>query len=114
MNKLLPLVFVFLISCATANAMPVAPFSQVQTGLTITVGSGYGFWVCRGLFNYCTPVYVFGGNYGGKYRGYSRAHYDGPYVRYHDNGGVVVVDKQPCDFGSYLSCSHGTCWQFCY
>jgi hypothetical protein len=113
MNKLLSLVFVFFISCVTANGMPVATFSQFQTGLTIPVGSWCGFGFCRGLFNYCAPVYVYGGNYGGHYRGHRHAHYEGPYVRYHYNRGVVVVDKGVCGFGSYLTCSHGTCWRFC-
>jgi hypothetical protein len=115
MNKLLPLIFALGILCVpSAQAMPVVPLGSPQAGLTIPVGWGWGFGVCRGLFYGCAPVYVYGGNYGKCYRGYRNAHYRGPYVRYHYNDGVVVSDRGICGFGSYLSCSHGTCWRRCY
>jgi len=110
LHKLFSLVFVLGIPCVpSAQAMPVAPLGSPQAGLTIPVGWGYGFGVCRGLFGGCTPVYV----YGKCYRGYRNAHYRGPYVRFYDNGGVVEANKGTCGLGSYLSCSHGTCWQLC-
>lgn len=116
MRKLLPLIFALgLLGGSAAYAMPVAPLGPTTQGsLTIQVGYGCGLGVYRGLFYGCTPVYVYGGNYGNSYRGYRNARYHGPYVRFHDNGGVVVSDRGICGFGSYLSCSHGTCWQVCY
>ena len=30
------------------------------------------------------------------------------------HGGVIELDKGFCSFGSYLACTHGTCWRFCY
>jgi hypothetical protein len=134
MNKLLSLVFVVginLFGLAAAQAITVVPFGPPQVGLTIPVTSGCGIGVRRGPFDGCTPIYgVYGGYYGGHYRGYylgyhrgyrrgyyrgyRDAYYDGPYVRYHDDGGVIAVDKGFCGFGSYLACSHGSCWRFCY
>lgn len=126
MNKLLSLVFMLgIFSAASAHAMPVAVIGSTQADLTIPVGSGCGIGVRRGPFDGCDPVY--GGYYGefdrgyqvGYYRGYRRGYFEGyndahyPYVRYYDNGGVVLIDKGICGFGSYLSCSHGTCWRFC-
>ena len=29
-------------------------------------------------------------------------------------GGVIELDKGFCGFGSYLACTNGTCWRFCY
>lgn len=115
MNKLLSLVVVFIVSCvASAQAMPVVPLGPQQAGLTTQVSSGCGLGVHRGPFNGCAPVYVYGGYDGGYYRGYRDAQYDGPYVRFHDNGGVVEANKGICGFGSYLACGYGTCWRFCY
>jgi hypothetical protein len=124
MHKLLSLVFVFVVGISTveigaAQAIPVVRFGPAQIGLTIPVASGCGMGVHRG----CTPIYgVYSGYYGGHYRGYRRgyhrdyrkSYYDGHYVRYHDNGGVIAVDKGFCGFGSYLACTHGLCWRFCY
>ena len=30
------------------------------------------------------------------------------------HGGVIKLDKGFCGFGSYLACTQGTCWRFCY
>jgi hypothetical protein len=115
MHRLFSLVFVLGILCVpSAQAMPVAPLGSPQAGLTIPVGWGCGFGVYRGLFYGCTPVYVYGGNSRKCYRGYSSARYRGPYVRFHDSGGVVEANRGLCGFGSYLTCSHGTCWRLCY
>jgi hypothetical protein len=126
MNKLLSLVFVIGILCApSAQAMPIAPLSQPQGTQTIQVGYGYAcsLAILGGPVAPCAPVHVYGGYYpyyspcghcgyyGGHYAGRRTAHY--PYVR-HLPGDVVFVDKGVCGFGSYLSCSHGTCWRYCY
>jgi hypothetical protein len=115
MNKLLSLIFVIGISIVSVAA--------AQAG---------GCGVHRGLYYGCTPVYgVHSGYNGGYYRGYRRGYYRGyrvghygghylhhrhiryPYVRY-DSGDVIAVDKGFCGFGSYLACTQGTCWRFCY
>ena len=127
MKMLSPLVVaVSLLWAAGAQAMPLAPLSQPQSGLTVKVGGGCGLGVRRGLGGECVPVYVYGdydpyyrGYIRGYYRGYRRGYYEGrrnayyPYVRYPNDTGVVVVDKGVCGFGSYLSCSYGTCWRYC-
>ena len=127
MNKLLPLIFALSVfGGSAAYAMPVAPLSQPQATLTIQVGGGCGLGVHRGPLGRCVPVYVYRGYdpyyrgyVRGYYRGYRRGYYEGsrnayyPYVR-HLPGDVVYVDKGVCGFGSYLSCSYGTCWRFCY
>ena len=113
---------------AAGQAMPVASLAHVSTGLTIEVGSGCGLGVRRGPLDGCDPAYIYGGydsDYDrgfrhGYHHGYRRGYYDGyhdayyPYVRYHGVGDVVVVGQPVCAFGSYLRCSHGTCWQICY
>lgn len=128
MNRLLSLVFILgIFSAATVHAMPIAALGPPQTGLTIQVGGGCGIGLHRSPFIECAHVYVYGGYYGeyyrgyrlGYYRGYRRGYYEGyhdayyPYVRYYGTSDVVVVDKGICGFGSYLSCSYGTCWRFC-
>jgi hypothetical protein len=125
MNRLLSLIFVLSVfGGSTAYAMPVAPLGPTQATLTIKVGSGCGLGVRRGPFNGCDPVYDGNGNEG-DYRAYRRGYYrsyrqDGyraanyPYVSHVNDTGVVVVDKGVCDFGSYMSCNHGSCWRFCY
>ena len=127
MTKLLPLIFTLgLLNGSAAYAMPVAPLSQPQDSPTIQVGYGCGLGVYRGPLGDCVPVNVYR-DYGpyyrgyvrGYYRGYRRGYYEGtrdayyPYVRYPNDSGVVVVDKGVCGFGSYLSCSYGTCWRLC-
>jgi hypothetical protein len=124
MNKLLSLVFVLVISGTSSTyAIPVVALAAAQTGLTIQVGSGCGLGVRRGPFNGCDPVYVYGGYGLGYYQGYRRGHYRGyrdtyydgsPYFRFDNGQDVIAVDKGFCGFGSYLSCSHGLCWRFCY
>ena len=126
MNKLLSLVVVAGMSIAAieaAQAIPVVRLEPPQAGLTIPVGSGCGLGVHRGPDDGCIPIYgVYRGHYGFYYRGYRRAYDhgyrdgydDGPYVRYSDDGGIIAVDKGFCGFGSFLSCSHGLCWRFCY
>ena len=123
MKTLLSLVFVLGIFCtAPANAMPAATFGPAQPGLITQVSSGCGIGVHRGPFDGCAPVYVYGGYYSGYYRGYRRgyyrgyrdAYYNGPYFRFDNAQDVIAVDKGFCGFGSYLSCSHGLCWRFCY
>jgi hypothetical protein len=123
MKTLLSLVFVLGIYCtATAHAMPASAFGRAQPGLATQVSSGCGIGVRRGPFNGCAPVYVYGGYYGGHhhgyrrgyYRGYRDAYYNGPYFRFDNDQDVIAVDKGFCGFGSYLSCSHGLCWRFCY
>jgi hypothetical protein len=121
MNKLLPLIFALgIIMAPSAQAMPIAPISQPQADLTIQVGYGYacGWTILGGPIAPCAPVYVYGGYYPyyspyirGYYRGHHYRHY--PYVR-HLPGDVVDVDRGVCGFGSFLTCSHGTCWRRCY
>ena len=135
MNKLLPLIFAFVVTGSTAYAMPIAPLGSPQATLTIQVGYGYGcgLGVHRGPLGACVPTYTYDrynwygpyrrayvrGYYRGYRRGYYRGYYAGrydayyPYVRYPNDTGVVVVDKGVCGFGSYLSCSYGTCWRLC-
>jgi hypothetical protein len=117
MTKLLSLVFVLLISCApVARAMPVEAFDHVRTGPVIRASGGCGLGVRRGFLNECAPVYdsYYRQYYRGHHVRYRSSYYVGPYIRYHDNDGVVVVNKGVCGFGSYLACGYGTCWQFCY
>ncbi len=123
MNKLGSLVFTLGIFCAaTAHAMPVAALGPPQADQTIRVGGGCGISI-----HGCAPVYIYDGYHDeyyrayrlGYYRGYRRGYYEGyhdtyyPYVRYYGASDVVVVNKGICGFGSYLSCSYGTCWRFC-
>ena len=128
MNKLLPLIFALgLLGGSAAYAIPVAPLGQPQATLTVQVGSGCGLGVRRGPLGQCIPVYNGNGNEGycrayrrGYYRGYRQDNYHGyraanyPYVSHVNDTGVIVVDKGVCGFGSYLSCSRGLCWRFCY
>lgn len=119
MKTLYSLVFVLSFFCtATTHAMPAAAFDPAQPGLATQVSSGCGIGVHHGPFNGCAPVYVYGGYYHGyrrgHYRGYRDAYYDGPYFRFDNDQDVIAVDKGFCSFGSYLSCSHGLCWRFCY
>jgi hypothetical protein len=126
MTKLLPPIFALgLCTASTAYAMPVAPLRSPQATKTIQVGYGCGLGVNRGpLFN-CAPVHVYGGYnpyyrayVHGYYRGYQQGYYEGrrdayyPYVHYVP-GDVVIVNRGVCGFGSYMSCSYGTCWQRC-
>jgi hypothetical protein len=129
MTKLLTLISALGVFVASAAyAMPVAPLSEPQGSLTIQVGYGCGLGVRRGPLYDCAPVYggydpyyhtYVRGYYRGYRRGYRRGYYAGrydayyPYVR-HLPGDVVYVDRGFCGFGSYLSCSYGTCWRFCY
>lgn len=126
MNKLLPLIFALSVfGVSAAQAMPVVPLGSPQTTLTIQVGYGCGLGVHRGPLGECAPVYVYRGYdpyyrgyVRGYYRGYRRGYYEGrhdayyPYVRYVP-GDVIAVDRGVCGFGSYLSCSYGTCWRLC-
>jgi len=127
MNRMALLIFALVVSFgSTAFAMPVAPVvPQVTT--VIQVESGCGLGVHRGPFGDCGPVAVYEG-YDPYYRAYVRGYYHGyrrgyhdavvgvayPYVRYFGASDVVIVDRGVCGFGSYLSCSHGTCWRLCY
>ena len=124
MTKLLPLISALsLFGGSAVYAMPVAPLSKPHVTLTIQVGYGCGLGVRRGPGGECVPVHVYGDYdpyYGGYIRGYYRGYHEGhrdtyyPYVRYPNNTGVVAVDRGVCGFGSYLSCSYGTCWRLCY
>ena len=114
--------FAVLVGSAALGA-PVAPIRTAHLGHTVPVGYGCGLGVRRGPLGACTPVYMYGGYdpyIRGYVRGYARGYYEGrrdaeyPYVRYYGTGDVVAVDRGFCGFASYLSCSHGTCWRFCY
>jgi hypothetical protein len=128
MNKLRPLIFALSVfGVSAAQAMPVVPLGPPQATLAIQIGYAYGcgLGVHRGPLGGCVPVYVYRGYdpyyrgyVRGYYRGYRRGYYAGrhdayyPYVR-HFPGDVVYVDRGVCGFGSYLSCSYGTCWRVC-
>jgi len=118
MNKLLSLIFVIGISIV---------------GVGATQASVCGIDGHRGPYNGCIPVYgAHSGYHGGYYFGYRRGYYRGyrvghygrhqvhyrhhryPFVRLHDGGDVIAVGKGLCGFGSYLGCTQGTCWRFCY
>jgi hypothetical protein len=110
------------IGCSSdASRIPWSP----QATLTVRVGYECGLGVHRAPLGACVPVYVYRGYdpyyrgyVRGYYRGYRRGYYEGrrdayyPYVRYVP-GDVIAVDRGVCGFGSYLSCSYGTCWRFC-
>ena len=112
---------------STAFGMPLAPIRARQAVDVVQAEYGCGLGVRRGPLGACTPVYGYEG-YGpyfrgcarGYYRGYRRGYYDGhraaayPYVGHYDADDVIVVDRGACELGSYLSCSYGTCWRFCY
>jgi hypothetical protein len=130
MTKLLPLISALgLLGGSAVHAMPVAPLGPSQATPTIQVGYSYecGLGVHRSPGGACVPTYVYRdydpyypGYVRGYYRGYHRGYYEGrrdtfyPYVRYPNDSGVVAVDNGVCRFGSYLSCSFGTCWRYCY
>jgi hypothetical protein len=120
MHRLFSVVFaVGIAAISAAQAMPAARLVPPPPGLTVPVASGCGLGVRRGPYDGCTPIYhAHGAYYRGYRRGYVRGYrdgyYDGPYVHYSDNGGAIAVDRGFCGFGSYLSCSQGLCWRFCY
>ena len=95
---------------------PVRPKQPVQT---VQLSYGRGLGVRRGPLGACTPVYLYEG-FDPYYRGYVRGYHDGrrgaayPCVRYDGGGDVIAVDRGFCAFGSYLSCSYGTCWRAYY
>jgi len=108
---------------SAASGAPIAPIRVEGLVETVQVGYGCGLGVRRGPLGACTPVYLYGAYgpyYRGYARGYARGYHDGrrdaayPYVRYDGAGDVIAVDRGFCGFGSYLSCSYGTCWRFCY
>jgi hypothetical protein len=110
MNKLLSLVFVLGIFCATtAHAMPVALLGSAQAGV-IHVGYRCGIGILGVPYHGCTPAYVPGGHC----RGYHDTHHNFPFVRLSGRDGVIAVDKGGCGFGSYLACAYGGCWRRCY
>jgi hypothetical protein len=118
MNKLLSLsIALGVIAGSAAYGSPIAPLNATQSRLTIE--TGYRCGIFGDFFDACAPAYVYGAH-DSYYQGYRRGYDDGyrdasyPYVRYHDTGEVIAVDKGVCGFGSYVSCVYGTCWRRCY
>jgi hypothetical protein len=128
MNKLLPLTLALGVFVGSvAHGMPGAQTSSTQTTSAIEVS-----WECRpnvSVVGQCVPV-------SGSYSQYRRKHTRGYYRRYRHydwryyavpysgytygnfgssglfSGNGLIVE--PCEYGSYMTCSHGTCWRTCY
>lgn len=113
MNKLLPLTFALgVFGGSAAYGMPVAQTQSTQTKSAIQVGSGQHDPYYRGYSR---------GYYRGYRQGYYRRYYAVPYSTYpYGNFGSSGVFRgnglivEPCEYGSYMTCNHGTCWRTCY
>jgi hypothetical protein len=112
MNKLLPLTFALaVVGGSAAYGMPVVQIKSTQTTSEIQVGSGrYNYY--RGYTR---------GYYRGYRQGYYQRYYAVPYSAYpygnfgssgsFSGNGLIV---EACEYGSYMTCSYGTCWRACY
>jgi hypothetical protein len=86
---------------ASVQAMPAAPFDQLQSGITIPVAGGCGVGWHRGPYGGCRR----NGYYGGVYYG------GAPVVV---APGPVVVAPAPCGGrGTHRVCNPYRCWRVC-
>ena len=85
----------------SVQAMPAAPFDQVQSAITIPVAGGCGAGWHRGPYGGCRR----NGYYGGVYYG------GGPVVV---APGPIVVAPAPCGGrGTHRVCNPYRCWRVC-
>lgn len=109
MNKILHLAAAIVISffcIAGAQAMPLTPLEQTESGLTIPVAGGCGPGFHRGPYGGCRR----NGYYGGVYYG-APAVVAAPGVVV---APPVVVAPGPCGGrGSHRVCNPYRCWQVC-